>query len=84
MTIKEYRKWINSLPKELDGFELVHREYYDSTDDEILGKETEVYSVHIDKPNQKACNMHQKSYMKFQEGKNVTRLNVPNMEQPIH
>ena len=21
MTIKEYRKWINSLPKELDGFE---------------------------------------------------------------
>lgn len=53
MTIKEYRKWINSLPKELDGFELVHREYYDSTDDEILGKETEVYSVHIDNPNKK-------------------------------
>lgn len=84
MTIKEYRKWINSLPKELDGFELVHREYYDSTEDEILGKETEVYSVHIDDLNKKACNMHQKSYMKFQEGKNVTQLNVPNMEQPIH
>jgi hypothetical protein len=84
MIIKEYRKWINSLPKELDDFELVHREYYDSTDDEILGKETEVYSVHIDDENRKACNMHQKSYMKFTEGDNVTKIDVPSIDSPKH
>ena len=38
MIIKEYRKWINSLPKELDDFELVHREYYDSTDGDNVTK----------------------------------------------
>ena len=84
MTIKEYRKWINSLPKELDEFELVHREYYDSTDDEILAKETQVYSVHIDERNKKGCNMHQDSYLKYNEGNNITKIDVPNKEQPTH
>ena len=33
MNIKEFRKWINSLPAEFDEYQLTHREYYDGDGD---------------------------------------------------
>ena len=74
MIIKDYRKWINSLPKEFDNYELVHREYYDSEDDELLGRETSVYSVHIDEINKKGCNMHESSYLKYKGDDDLTKI----------
>ena len=57
MTIKDYRKFLNSLPKEFDDYELVHREYTDITDDVLNAQEVEVYSVHVDEVEKTCCNM---------------------------
>jgi len=65
MTIKDYRKFINSLPEKFDEFELTHREYTTVEGDSIKAKEVEVYSVHIDEDNKVGCNMHQNSYEAF-------------------
>lgn len=65
MTIKDYRKWINSLPSEFDEYELKHREYNDEVNGGLNAIETEVYSVHIDEIAKKGCNMHRESYIKY-------------------
>ncbi len=65
MTIKEYRKFINALPKKFDDFELTHREYTTTEGDSIKAKEVEVYSVHIDEDSKVGCNMHRHSYEAF-------------------
>ena len=62
MTIKDYKTFLNSLPDEFENFEITHREYTDITDDELNAQEVPVFSVHIDEPNKKACNMHANSY----------------------
>ena len=67
MTIKDYKTFLNSLPEEFDNFEIVHREYTDITDDILNAQEVNVYSVHIDETQNKACNMHQQSYELYQE-----------------
>jgi hypothetical protein len=38
MTIKDYKTFLNSLPKEFDNFEIVHREYNDIKDDVLNAK----------------------------------------------
>jgi hypothetical protein len=67
MTIKDYKTFLNSLPEEFDNFEITHREYTDITDNELNAQEVNVYSVHIDESQQKACNMYDKSYELYQE-----------------
>mgnify|MGYP001030674638 CR=1 FL=1 len=67
MTIKDYKTFLNSLPEEFDNFEITHREYTDITDDTLNAQELQVYSVHIDESQKKACNMHQHSYELYQE-----------------
>jgi len=67
MTIKDYKKFLNSLPEEFDNFEITHREYVDIIDEHLNAQEVAVYSVHIDESQQKACNMHQQSYELYQE-----------------
>ena len=67
MTIKDYKTFLNSLPEEFDNFEIVHREYTDITDDILNAQEVNVYSVHIDESQNKACNMHQQSYELYNE-----------------
>ena len=67
MTIKDYKTFLNSLPEEFDDFEMVHREYTDITDDMLNAQEVNVYSIHIDEAQKKACNMHQQSYEIYSE-----------------
>lgn len=67
MTIRDYKTFLNSLPEKFDNFEITHREYTDITNDFLNAKEVEVYSVHIDESQQKACNMHKESYELYQE-----------------
>ena len=67
MTIKDYKTFLNSLPEEFDNFEITHREYTDIADSHLNAQEVEVYSVHIDESQKKACNMHQSSYELYQE-----------------
>jgi len=66
MTIKDYKEFLNSLPKEFDNFEITHREYIDIADNQLNAQEVNVYSVHIDESQQKACNMHKQSYEIYQ------------------
>jgi len=65
MKIKDYRKWINSLPSQFDEYELTHREYSDTVGGLLNAIETEVYSVHIDEIAKKGCNMHKESYVNY-------------------
>jgi len=85
MTIKDYRKFLNSLPTEFDDYELVHREYTDITDDVLNAQEVEVYSVHIDEAEKSCCNMHMESYELFNEfhaDKELpTTINLPLIEE---
>ena len=74
MTIKDYKKFLNSLPEEFDNFEITHREYVDIIDEHLNAQEVAVYSVHIDESQQKACNMHQQSYELYQEFVNDTSM----------
>ena len=62
MTIKDYKQFLNSLPKEFDDFEITHREYIDMEGEKLNAKEIPVYSVHIDELQKVACNMHMESY----------------------
>ena len=83
MTIKDYKTFLNSLPEEFDSFEITHREYTDTTDNQLNAQEVPVYSVHIDVPNNKACNMHQSSYESYQEFTNMEKIEVPNVRIPM-
>ena len=76
MTIKDYRKFLNSLPDEFDDYELVHREYTDITDNVLNAQEVEVYSVHIDEKEKSCCNMHMESYELFNEFQKVEEVEV--------
>ena len=67
MTIKDYKKFLNSLPEEFDDFEITHREYTTIDDDSLNAKGIGVYSVHIDENTKEACNMHKDSYELYQE-----------------
>ena len=67
MKIKDYRKFLNSLPDEFDDYELVHREYTDIVDNVLNAQEVEVYSVHIDEQEKSCCNMHMESYELYDE-----------------
>jgi hypothetical protein len=67
MTIKDYRKFLNSLPKEFDDYPIVHREYTDITDNVLNAQEVPVYSVHIDEIEKSSCNMHKESYDLYDE-----------------
>ena len=84
MTIRDYRKFLNQLPKEFDDYEITHREYTDISGDEINAKIIEVYSVHIDDENKVACNMHKAGYHLYQEFNNTKQLAVPNTDSPKH
>ena len=84
MTIKDYKQFLNSLPEEFDDFELVHREYTTIDGDALNAQEIPVFSVHIDEPNKKACNMHQSSYENYQEFTNMEKIEVPNVRIPMH
>jgi hypothetical protein len=84
MKILEMRKWINSLPKEFDDFDLTHREYYDSNGDELFAHEVNIVSVHIDEIENKACLMHQESYMKYKGDTIYTKLEVKDLTAPTH
>lgn len=76
MKIKDYRKFLNSLPDEFDDYELVHREYTDITDNVLNAQEVEVYSVHIDEKEKSCCNMHMESYELFNEFQKVEEVEV--------
>ena len=76
MTIKDYRKFLNSLPDEFGDYELVHREYTDITDNVLNAQEVEVYSVHIDEKEKSCCNMHMESYELFNEFQKVEEVEV--------
>jgi|TARA_B110000259_G_C13698715_1_gene275402 hypothetical protein len=67
MTIKDYRKFLNSLPEDFDDYQMVHREYTDITQDVLNAQEVEVYSVHIDEIEKSCCNMHMESYELYDE-----------------
>ena len=84
MTILEMRKWINSLPKEFDNFELTHREYYDSDDENLYANEVGIYSVHLDGDESKACLMHETSYLKYKGDEIFTKVDVPDLKMPTH
>ena len=83
MTIKDYKTFLNSLPEEFDNFEITHREYTDITDNELNAQEVNVYSVHIDESQQKACNMYDKSYELYQEFMNIAKIEVPSIRIPM-
>lgn len=83
MTIGDYKKWINSLPTEFDGFEMTHREYSSITDNELNALEMPVYSVHIDEREKKACNMHEASYHLYMEFDNIAKIEVPSIRIPM-
>jgi len=83
MTIKDYKTFLNSLPEEFDNFEITHREYTDITDNELNAQEVNVYSVHVDESQQKACNMHQASYELYQEFMNIAKIEVPSVRIPM-
>ena len=84
MTILEMRKWINSLPKEFDTFELTHREYYDSDDENLYANEVGIYSVHLDGDKNKACLMHEESYLRYKGDDIYTKIDVPDLKMPKH
>ena len=84
MTIKDYKEFINSLPIEFDDFEITHREYSTIDDEGLNAQEIPVFSVHIDEPNKKACNMHQSSYENYQAYTNMEKIEVPNVRIPMH
>ena len=83
MTIKDYKTFLNSLPEEFDNFEITHREYTDITDNQLNAQEVEVYSVHIDESQKKACNMHQAAYELYQEFMNIAKIEVPSVRIPM-
>jgi len=76
MIVKDFRKWINSLPVEFDEYELTHREYYDVDGENLFANEVPLVSVHIDDSEKKACLMHEQSYLVFKGDKSITKLNV--------
>ena len=65
MTVLEMRKWVNSLPKEFDTYQITHREYYDSSEDILFANEVPIVSIHIDDVESNACLMHEASYLKY-------------------
>lgn len=77
MTILEMRKWVNSLPKEFDNFELTHREYYDSDGDVLFANEVPIVSVHIDEVESKGCLMHEESYLKYRGDDIYEKVKLP-------
>ena len=84
MKIKDYRKFLNSLPDEFDDYELVHREYTDIVDNVLNAQEVEVYSVHIDEQEKSCCNMHMESYQVFNELPpkiHETKITLPLIEE---
>jgi len=83
MTIKDYKEFLNSLPLEFDNYEITHREYTDITDNSLNAQEVNVYSVHIDENQKKACNMHQQSYELYQEFVNTAKIEVPSVRIPM-
>lgn len=83
MTIKDYKTFLNSLPEEFDDFEITHREYTNINDDSLNAQEVSVYSVHIDESQNKACNMHQKSYELYQEFTKMEKIEVPLVRVPM-
>ena len=83
MTIKDYKTFLNSLPIEFDDFEITHREYTTIQDDSLNAQEVPVYSVHIDVPNKKACNMHESSYNSYQEFTQMEKIEVPSVRIPM-
>ena len=84
MTIVEMRKWINSLPKEFDNYEIVHREYYDNDDESLFAQEIPIVSVHIDETENKSCLMHEESYLKYKGNSIYTKIDVPDLKAPNH
>ena len=84
MTIKDYRKFLNSLPEEFDEYSVVHREYMDITDNVLNAQEVEVYSVHIDETEKSTCNMHKESYelySEFHTTNEPTTISLPLIEE---
>ena len=84
MTIKDYKQFLNSLPKEFDEFEITHREYTTVDGDSLNAQEVPVYSVHIDELNKRACNMHKSSYESYQEFTTIEKIEVPNVRIPMN
>ena len=84
MTILEMRKWINSLPKEFDSYEMVHREYYDSDNETLFANEVPIVSVHIDGNENKGCLMHEESYLKYKGDDIYKKIQVPDLTKPKH
>lgn len=77
MNIRNFRKWVNSLPAEFDDYQLTHREYYDNDGDKLFANEVAIVSVHIDDNDKTACLMHEQSYLIFKGDESVTKINVP-------
>jgi len=83
MTVKDYKTFLNSLPEEFNDFEITHREYTTIDGDSLNAQEIPVYSVHIDVPNKKACNMHEVSYESYKEFTKMEKIEVPNVKIPM-
>jgi hypothetical protein len=83
MNIKEFRKWINSLPVEFDEYQLTHREYYDGDGDNLYANEVGIVSVHIDDNDKTACLMHEQSYLIFKGDESVTKITVPSTKVEV-
>ena len=83
MNIKDFRKWVNSLPAEFDEYVLTHREYYDSDVDELLANEVDVISVHVDSVANKICFMHEESYKVYRGNELISKISVPSTKVEI-
>lgn len=83
MNIKDFRKWVNSLPAEFDEYTLTHRDYYDTDGSELIANEIDIVSVHIDSDENKACLMDKQSYMIFKGDELITKLKVSSTKVEI-
>lgn len=83
MNIKDFRKWVNSLPVEFDDYTLTHRDYYDTDGVELFANEVDIISVHIDSEKKKACLMNEESYKIFRADELITKITVPSTKIEI-
>jgi hypothetical protein len=83
MNIRDFKKWVNTLPAEFDEFELTHREYYDTDGDKLLANEIDVASVHVDSVAKQICFMHEESYKVYRGNEIISKLSVPSTKVEI-
>ena len=77
MNIKDFRKWVNSLPVEFDDYTLTHRDYYDTDGVELFANEVNIVSVHIDSNENKVCLMNEESYKMYYGEELLTKVTLP-------